>query len=89
MKRIKREKSKYFPSVGLKRLDERPKYIQEEAKAVIADVSSQFRDYIGRASDQEIRDLCSLMACGKPHKRTTRVQKIFTDAINEVKNKYR
>jgi len=85
MKRIKREKSKYFPSVGLKRLDERPEYIQEELKLAVADIRSQLLDWMGRASDQDIRNLCSLMAAGKPHKRMTRVQKLFTDAINASK----
>lgn len=86
MSRVKREKSRYFPSIPLKVMSERPEYIQEEAKAVTADIINQIKDWFGRADDNDIQDLCALFAGGKPHKRTTRIQKMFVDSINEMKN---
>ena len=78
-------KSRYFPSKTLKIMTERDEHIQEDAKAVALDVRSQLMDWFGRASDEQIQDICSVFAGGKPNKRQTLVQKMFEDVINEMK----
>ena len=78
-------KSRYFPSKTLKIMTERDEHIQEDAKAVALDVRSQLMDWFGRASDEQIQDICSVFAGGKPNKRQTLVQKMFEDVIKEMK----
>ncbi len=78
-------KSKYFPSKTLTVMTERDEHIQEDAKAVALDVRSQLMDWFGRKSDREIQDLCSLFAGGKPNKKQTVLDKMFDNAIKEMK----
>ena len=77
--------SRYFKSKKLKPLSERPEHIQEDAKAVNIDVDSQLKDWFGRKSDEEIQDICNVFAAGKPNKRQTVLDKMFENAIKEMK----
>ena len=77
--------SRYFKSKKLKPLSERPEHIQEDAKAVNLDVDSQLKDWFGRKSDEKIQDICNVFAAGKPNKRQTVLDKMFENAIKEMK----
>ena len=81
--------SRYFKSKKLKPLSERPEHIQEDAKAVNLDVDSQLKDWFGRKSDEEIQDICNVFASGKPNKRQTVLDKMFDNAIKEMKHEGR
>ena len=88
MKTIPR--SKYFKSVKLKPLSEREEHIQLDAKAIVESVRDNFFDWLGRAKDTEIQDLCSLyagadMRGGKANGRQTPLQRMFDHAIKEMK----
>ena len=78
-------KSRYFPSKTLKLMTERDEHIQEDAKAVALDVRSQLMDWFGRKSDGEIKDICTVFALGKPNKRQTVLDRMFDNAIKEMK----
>ena len=78
-------RSKYFPSVKLKKMSDRPEHIQKDAEAALTDMVSQIKDWVGRAKDEQLRDLCTLFACGKPNKRKTRMQFILENAIKKMK----
>ena len=82
-------RSKYFPSVKLKPLTERPEHIKLDGEAVIQDVRDQLFDYMGRATDEQIQDICSVFAGGKPNQRQTRIQRMFDHEIKTMRMKGR
>tara|TARA_B100000131_G_C17629736_1_gene415449 strand:+ start:58 stop:321 length:264 start_codon:yes stop_codon:yes gene_type:complete len=77
--------SKYFKSKRLKPLSERPEHIRLDAEAVIEDVKNQLFDYMGRATDEQIQDICNVFAGGKPNQKQTKLQRMFECSVKEMK----
>ena len=80
-----RETSRYFPSIKLTELNERPEHIQLDIEAWTTDFKNQLTDYIGRASDEDHKQIVHLF-CGKPNKRKTRVQLMFENQLKELRS---
>ena len=86
--------SRYFKSKKLKPLSERPEHIRLDGEVVIEGFKNQLFDFIGRATDKQIQEICNVfeaarMRGGKVNGRQTVVDRMIICSIKEMKREGR